>query len=276
MLEDSMRPLSILPGLALLVSIGFVGDVADAQARARGWLGIAMEPRADGILVGHVIRSSPADRAGIRDGDRVVRVAAQDVSSPREVIQLLATRSAGDLVPVVLSRAGHEMSLSVTLAAFPAPEEMLRMDHLGASAPAWAGIEPVGSAPASLAALRGRVVLLDFWATWCGPCRELAPELSTLQARYGAQGLSVVGITTDSAEAAATFQQRVDMRYAIEVDPKGETSRTYGVSSLPTLFVLDKDGVVRDLAVGFDPSSGPRLEALVKTLLAQPAANPTR
>ena len=75
---------------------------------------------------------------------------------------------------------------------------------------------------------------------------------------------------------AATFRQSVDMRYAIEVDPRGETSRVYGVSALPTLFVLDREGVVRDLAVGFDPSSGSKLEALVKTLLAQPAATSSR
>jgi thiol-disulfide isomerase/thioredoxin len=114
-------------------------------------------------------------------------------------------------------------------------------------------------------------VLLDFWATWCGPCRELAPELSALQARYGAQGLSVVGITTDPAEAAAAFKEHVDMRYPIAIDAHAETSRAYGVSALPTLFIVDKRGVVRDVGVGFDPDHGSQLEALVKTLLAEPA-----
>jgi thiol-disulfide isomerase/thioredoxin len=188
------------------------------------------------------------------------------------VIDLLSGRSAGDVVPVALARAGRELTLSVKLAAFPAPDEMLRMDHLGAPAPAWAGTEPMSGAPESLASLRGRVVLIDFWATWCGPCRDLAPELSALQARYGAQGLSVIGITTDTMEAAAMFKERVDMRYAVEVDARGETSRAYGVSALPTLFVLDKDGVVRDVSVGFDTSSGARLEGLVKTLLARPSS----
>jgi hypothetical protein len=58
----------------------------------------------------------------------------------------------------------------------------------------------------------------------------------------------------------------------VEVDARGETSRAYGVSALPTLFVLDKDGVVRDVSVGFDTSSGARLEGLVKTLLARPSS----
>ena len=260
--------------LGVLVALPLVAESAQAQTQAparRGWLGIAMESAPDGVRVGHVIRGSPAEKAGVLEGDRLVRVVGKDVATPREVIALLSGHGEGEPVAVTLSRAGKDMALTVTLATFPAPDDILRMDRVGASAPTWTGIEPVGGAPASLASLRGRVVLLDFWATWCGPCRELAPELSALQARYGAQGLSVVGITTDPAEAAAAFKEHVDMRYPIAIDAHAETSRAYGVSALPTLFIVDKRGVVRDVGVGFDPDHGSQLEALVKTLLAEPA-----
>ena len=269
-----MRPLALLV-LTAAFSVGAsfgAGEAAAQQlARGRGWLGIAMEPAADGVHVSHVIRGSPAEKAGVHEGDRVLRVADHDVSTPREVVQSISPHADGDVVAVALARAGHEMSVSVTLAAFPSPEQMLRMDHLGAQAPAWAGIEPLIGAPASLASLRGRVVLLDFWASWCGPCRDLVPALSAMQARYGAQGLSVVGITTDTADVATAFKERAAMRYAVEVDAHGETSVAYGVSALPTVYVLDKRGVVRDVSVGFDPSHAAQLEALVKTLLAEPA-----
>jgi peroxiredoxin len=151
---------------------------------------------------------------------------------------------------------------------------MLRMDHVGSPAPAWEGLEPTSGFPASLAGLRGRVVVVDFWATWCGPCRELAPVLSGWQAHYAAEGLSVVGITTDPVDAAATFKERLDLRYPMASDPHAATTQSYGVSALPTLFVVDKRGVVRDVAVGADPEQEARMEALIRTLLAEPVTNP--
>jgi thiol-disulfide isomerase/thioredoxin len=260
--------------LAAVAVVALAGSSAMAQspAHTRGWLGIAMDATADGVRVAHVIRGSPADRAGVHDGDRLLRVLGNGVATPGEVAQALATHSAGDLATLSLRREGHEISISVTLGPFPSPDEMLRMDHLGAPAPTWAGIEPASGAPPSVESLRGRVVVVDFWASWCGPCREIIPELNVLQDRYGAQGLSVVGITTDPPDTAAAFKERVGMRYSVEVDRHADTSRAYGVSALPTLFVLDRRGVVRELSVGFDPSHGPQLEAVVKELLREPQA----
>src|SRR5262249_54924513 len=111
----------------------------------------------------------------------------------------------------------------------------------------------------------------DFWATWCGPCRLTAPTLSAWQARYGAQGLSVVGITTDEAIEAATFARKHSMRFTVASDAAAETSHAYGVQALPTLFVIDRRGVVRDVAIGYDPDREAQVEALVRTLLAESA-----
>jgi thiol-disulfide isomerase/thioredoxin len=128
-----------------------------------------------------------------------------------------------------------------------------------------------GSFPASIGALHGRVVLLDFWATWCAPCRVAIPALGVLQARYGAQGLSVLGLSSEEVQDVAPFAQRMGMRYGVGVDAHGQTTRAYGVSSLPTLVVIDKRGVVRDVTIGFDPGQDTRLDATIRTLLAEPA-----
>jgi peroxiredoxin len=226
----------------------------------------------DGVLVKHVVRSSPAQKAGVKDGDRIVKVDGRTVTRAAEVTRTVTSRSAGEAVLISVARGDQEIDLKITLEPRPSSDEMLRMDHVGAFAPAWSNITPVGSAPKSLAQLRGRVVVLDFWATWCGPCRMVAPRLSALQSRFGAQGLTVVGITTDEAEVAAAFAAKSDMKYGIVVDAQGETSRVYGISGLPTMFVLDKRGVVRAVEVGFDPSGDAALEKLVTTLLAEPAA----
>ena len=99
----------------------------------------------------------------------------------------------------------------------------------------------------------------------------IAPRLSALKDRFGPQGLAVVGITTDDAEQAAVFAERHQMHYPVVVDKDGETSRAYNVTGLPTMILIDKQGVVRDVFIGFDPGGDVALEAAVRKLLAEPA-----
>jgi thiol-disulfide isomerase/thioredoxin len=232
------------------------------------------EAQGAGVRVGHVVRRSPADVAGIHQGDRLVRVGGTAIARGSDVVHAVASRGVGDTVEIAFLRGGVEQSARVTLAAYPSQDDMMRMDLVGSQAPAWHDVEGVsGVFPPSLDALRGRVVLLDFWATWCAPCRIVAPKLGALQTRYGAQGLSVLGMSTEEAQDVASFAQRLPLRYAVAVDKHAETTRSYGVASLPTLVVIDKRGVVRDVSVGYDPVEDTRLESTVRSLLAE--ASPT-
>jgi thiol-disulfide isomerase/thioredoxin len=252
----------------------FASASTEAQGRPHGWLGIAMDGEGGpgpGVHVGHVVRGSPADKAGVHENDRVTKVEGTSVAVPTDVIRLVSAHAQGEVVALTLSRAGKEQTLTATLALFPAPGEMLRMDAVGAFAPAFTGLSPLTGFPSTLASLRGRVVLLDFWASWCGPCRILSPVLSGWQSRYAAQGLTVIGVTTDASDVAASWKERLGMRYPVASDPQAATSKAYGVSSLPTLFIIDRKGVVRDVAIGYDPGQDAEVEALVKTLLAEPA-----
>jgi thiol-disulfide isomerase/thioredoxin len=225
------------------------------------------------VRVGHVVRGSPADKAGLREGDRVVRVAGAAVSRGADVVHAVSGHAVGETVDVAFTRAGHPQAAKVTLAPFPSQDDMMRMDLVGSFAPTWRDVEAVsGTFPSSVGAVRGRVVLLDFWATWCAPCRVVIPKLDALQARYGAQGLTVLGVSTEDTADVALFTQRMAMRYGVGVDKHAQTTRSYGVVSLPTLVVIDKRGVVRDVSVGYDSSADARLEAMVRSLLAEPAA----
>ena len=124
----------------------------------------------------------------------------------------------------------------------------------------------MGAGPVDLSALRGRVVLVDFWASWCGPCRAMMPVLNRLSQRFGAQGLTVIGVTDESAAVAQRVGMQMGIRYTLASGPS--TVTRYNVQSLPTLVAIDRGGRVREIAVGFE---GPaRLEALVARLLAEP------
>jgi thiol-disulfide isomerase/thioredoxin len=245
---------------------------AKAEAPAgRPWLGVMLErDHVSGVRVGHVVRGSPADKAGLHEGDRILALDSHPTAESSDVVDGVASHRIGEGIDVSIATADARRVVRVVLSAMPPPDAVVRMDLVGAAAPPWTDVASASSGfPDGLSALRGRVVLLDFWATWCGPCRLMSSSLAGLQARYGAQGLSVVGLSTEDLQRVAAFARRTAMAYPVASDQSAETSRAYGVVSLPTVVVIDKRGVVRDVAIGFDGSSPGRLDALVQQLLAE-------
>lgn len=266
---------------AVVVAASLAGGPTDAAAdappprpalEASGWIGIAMDRGSElGVRVEHVVRTGPASTAGVRAGDRITAVDGVDVQRPDALAARVSAHRPGEAVALTVERSGASLVVKVVAAGRPSAEEIARMELVGAPLPPWAAsTTPIGAAPRTPAELRGRVVVLDFWASWCGPCRAMAPRLTTLQKRYGAQGLRVVGITTDAPDEATRAMERHKMGYPSLSDEHGETNRAYGIGSLPTLVVVDKRGVVRDVRVGFDPTGDAALEARVRALLAEP------
>ncbi|HEV2764539.1 MAG TPA: cytochrome c biogenesis protein CcdA, partial [Pyrinomonadaceae bacterium] len=116
--------------------------------------------------------------------------------------------------------------------------------------------------PFKLSELRGRVVLLNFWATWCGPCRNEIPQLNAMHRDLEARGLSVVGITTyDDAEGVGGFQKDIPQDYRV-VTAAEDVASKYGVVALPTTFVIDRDGRVRAKIIGERDRAGFEREVL--------------
>lgn len=268
----ALLAVSALAALSLVAS----GEAAAQSGARRAWLGVELDKGPGGTVVAkHVVKNSPAAKAGVVDGDVIVSADGVAIGDPRQLIARVALAGPQSPLSLHIRHAGVERDVSALLMAFPGAEEMLRLDKLGSFAPAWKSPAPVGGAlPASLGALRGKVVLLDFWASWCGPCRMIAPKLSQWQDAYGAQGLTVIGITTDEVAVAAQSSQAMGMRYAVGSDAQAETSAVYGVSALPTMFLIDKKGVIREIVVGYDPAHYKSLEKLMQSLLAEPAPAP--
>ncbi len=101
-----------------------------------------------------------------------------------------------------------------------------------------------------LSALRGKPVVLNFWATWCPPCKAELPELQAGSQRLAGQ-VTVVGLNQgESAETVRSFAQQIGLTYPIPLDERMDVSGAYGVRSLPTTFFIDRSGVIRDIQLG--------------------------
>lgn len=102
---------------------------------------------------------------------------------------------------------------------------------------------------------RGKVIYLDFWAAWCGPCRDSMPWLDKLQRRYAKQGFAVIAVNLDEDfNAAARFLSWNPVSYPIIFDQGGVLSKLYQIPGMPTGYLIDRDGAVIDRHVGFRSS----------------------
>lgn len=122
-----------------------------------------------------------------------------------------------------------------------------------------------------LSALRGRVVYLDFWASWCTPCRLSFPWMGTLQQRHGRRGLVVVAVNLDARRAdAEAFLARHPAGFALAFDPAGRSAEAFAVRGMPSSVLIDATGRVRWTHRGFRTDEADALEARV--VAALPAA----
>lgn len=116
---------------------------------------------------------------------------------------------------------------------------------IGKPAPAFT-LKDITGKPLKLADYRGKVVLIDFWATWCVPCRVEIPHFIEMQKKYASRGFSVIGISMDDTpEPVAPFAKKYNMNYPVAVGDAALGEKYGGILGLPTAFVIDRDGVIR-------------------------------
>ena len=166
----------------------------------------------------------------------------------------------------------------VAQTAPPAPAPTAQQGAPSGAAPAATNAEPapevevktVDGKPLKVSELRGQVVLLNFWATWCVPCRSEIPSLNAMERDLSGRGFKVVGVTTyDSADLVREYQKDVKQEYTVALGDDG-VAQKYAVGTLPTTFIIDRQGRIRHKIIG--ERSRAQFEALINPLLDEPPA----
>jgi len=124
--------------------------------------------------------------------------------------------------------------------------------------------------PVKLSNYRGQVVYLDFWASWCQPCRKSFTWMNKMQSLYGNEGFKVIAINLDeSRDKANTFLKQIPADFDVAFDPRGNTAKSYQVKAMPSSYIIDKHGKVVHANLGFRGNDEEKLEEKIRNLIRQ-------
>jgi len=242
--------------------IAAVASPASAK-KPPAWLGVAIADVPQGeipaayapttvdgaVKVQQVFRGTSADQAGLKEGDFILAINATDLHGRKTLLDTIHSKGVGDMVELRVGRDGKAFTQKMALS--PKPEDMRSITQMlvGGPAPALDGKYYSGDAGA-LSQNKGKVVLVDFWATWCGPCRMSLPTLDALYKKYHGQGLEVIGVSSESLPDLKAFQATAKLSYPLFNHIGHLTTNQYQAFAYPTLAVIDKQGVIQRMEVG--------------------------
>jgi peroxiredoxin len=217
------------------------------------------------VAIKAVLENTPGQRAGLRPGDQILEIDGQRVRTAAEVTTLVKRSRIGAKLILKLAAPSGTRQVTVTLEARPDRETMARTALEGKVAPDFIPTVVAGPKVARLSSLRGQVVLIDFFGTWCGPCREAMPLLARINDEDARRGLRILGISREDPEVVTGAAERFGLHYPLIVDADGSISDKYQVYGLPTAVVIDRRGVIRRVSVA---DVAPALE-VVQALLRE-------
>ncbi|MHB8679900.1 MAG: TlpA family protein disulfide reductase, partial [Rudaea sp.] len=165
------------------------------------------------------------------------------------------------------------MSMRIALAAaLLAAASAASAVEPGATAPGFALMPFAGTHSVHLSDYRGKVVLVDFWASWCSPCRQSLPLYNGLQTDFPVSEFAILAVGLDeNIDDARTFLREHPVKYTALQDPRGDVAQAFGLKGMPSSYLIDRAGIVRFRHIGFEPKDIDALKREITALIAKPA-----
>jgi thiol-disulfide isomerase/thioredoxin len=143
--------------------------------------------------------------------------------------------------------------------------ESERMVQIGRAAPSFK-LPDLSGQEVTLDQFKGRVVMLDFWATWCGPCRMTMPLMESLQKEYADKLVLLAVNLQESRDEVRNYVRAQNLHSRVLLDEEGTVGTAYGADSIPMQILIDKQGIVRHIQAGFGPSTASQLRSEIQKL----------
>lgn len=165
----------------------------------------------------------------------------------------------------------HYLLLLIVTVFFLSP--LANAVEVGKPMPA-CSLSPIGESQLSdLNQYQGKVLYVDFWASWCGPCAKSFPFMNELHQQLKDQGLQIVGVNLDeNVDDAKGFLSKYPASFTIMVDASKQCAKDFGVQAMPSSYIVDRKGIVHHVHLGFRPNEAKELRGLVEKLLAEKVA----
>ncbi len=235
---------------------------AQKTSSPKAWIGIAFKdlplssiPKELGhkmpegaVQIEKVIPGASGEQAGLEPNDIILSVNGTPLNGRATLLQTIQSMEVGEIVELTLGRNGKIITKKMALS--PRPEDIRSITNLMVGSPftALKGSFYANSIDSEF--LKGKTIILDFWATWCGPCKFTLPSLEKLYQNYKSKDVVIVGISSEPLSLLKQFQEKNPHSYPLFNDTSKLTHKDYSIMAFPTMVYIDKFGVIQKVVTG--------------------------
>ena len=216
--------------------------------QAKPWMGVAIEDREDGVGIRDSIPGTPAEKAGLRQGDVIKKIDSIQIKDSKQLISLIQAKGVGNEVVVEFERNSKLVSLTLKLESRPDDLEVIKKKSLGKNIPQFSLEKIQETGYFSNPDISNTVTVIEFWATWCPACVGSHKKLSAFAESN--PSIKVLAVSNEKKDVIQKYENLIKPKFITLRDNTGDLVRFFSVSAIPMTVVLDRKGEIKFITLG--------------------------